>query len=437
MHFKIHRGTQEIGGSCVEVWTDHSRIIIDMGMPLVEKDGSEFDFNNYKNLTVNELISKKILPDVKGFYVDTNKPIDGVIISHPHIDHYGFINYLHPDIQYYLGQACHEIIKLTSVFTPQQNSIKKYTYFDKSKPFVIGDIKVTPFWMDHSAFDAYAFLIESSGDSIFYSGDFRGHGRKHKAFRWFVHNAPVNVDYLLLEGTQIGRNTSKGKSEVEIEKELVDIFSSNDEINLIYTSGQNIDRLVSIYRACKRTGKLFVIDVYTATVLKSLSAFATLPYPSKEFNDIKVVFPFFLCNRLVKENNEKLLYQFRNYKITKEEIGSNKKNIVMTVRPSMKFDLKRIQNIDGGNLIYSLWEGYLRKEYTAKFIDYLKRRQFNILKIHSSGHADIEALNQMADAIKPKCIIPIHTFKGFEYKHHFKYPVLEVKDGEEVVIYKS
>ena len=48
MNFKIHRGTQEIGGSCVEIWTDTTRILVDFGMPLVNKDGSEFDFEKYK-----------------------------------------------------------------------------------------------------------------------------------------------------------------------------------------------------------------------------------------------------------------------------------------------------------------------------------------------------------------------------------------------------
>ncbi|MFC1693078.1 MBL fold metallo-hydrolase [Candidatus Latescibacterota bacterium] len=403
-------------------------------MPLFEKDGSEFDFSKYKDSAINELINRGVLPDIKRFYSNAKRILDGVLISHPHIDHYGFSGFLHPEIQYYMGEATHKIIELTDIFSSQLNNIKYFTYFEKSKSFMIGDIKITPFLMDHSAFDAYAFLIEANGKSLFYSGDFRGHGRKYKAFKWFMHNAPINVDYLLIEGTQIGRNAKKDKSESEIEKELVNFFSSNDEINLVYTSGQNIDRLVSIYRACKRTGKLFVIDVYTATVLKRLSEFASLPFPSKDFNDIKVVFPFFLCKSLANENNEKLLYRFRNYKITKDEISSNKKNIVMTVRPSMKFDLENIQNIDGGNLIYSLWEGYLQKEYTAKFIDYLRCRRFNIFKIHTSGHADIESLNQMADAIKPKCIIPIHTLKGSEYKHHFNYPVSEVKDGEELVI---
>lgn len=434
MQFKIHRGAQEIGGSCVEVWTKNTRIVIDIGMPLVEKDGSEFDFNKYKTLTVNELIDKGILPDIKGFYTNTNKLIDGIIISHPHIDHYGFSSFLHPEIQFYLGEATHRIIELTDIFTPQKNGIEKYTYFEKSKSFNIGDIKVTPFWMDHSAFDAFAFLIEANGKSLFYSGDFRGHGRKHKVFKWFKHNAPRNVDYLLIEGTQIERNTKKDKTEVDIEKELTNIFSSGDKINLIYTSGQNIDRLVSIYRACKRTGKIFVLDVYTATVLKELSNFASLPYPSKDFDDIKVIFPYFLCQRLVKENNEKLLYQFRHHKITKKEISLNQHNIVMIVRPSMKFELERIQNINGGKLIYSLWEGYLQKEYTKNFINYLSSRQFKVFKIHTSGHADIETLNQMVNAIKPRYIIPIHTFSGNKYQQHFNYPVLEIKDGDEVAM---
>ena len=434
MKLRIHRGTQEIGGNCVELWTDTTRIVLDIGMPLVEKDGSEFDFSKYKYLSSTQLIQKKILPDIDGLYADAYNLVDGVLISHPHIDHYGFCNYLHPETKYYLGEAAHKIIKLTSIFTPQQNNIKNPTYFKKSKTFNIGNITVTPYWMDHSAFDAYAFLIEHNGKTLFYSGDFRGHGRKSRAFKWFTHNAPKNVDYLLLEGTQIGRNNKKDTTEDEIENDLVNIFSEKEKINLIYTSGQNIDRLVSIYRACKKTGKLFVVDVYIATVLKELSRHAAIPFPSKDFNDVKVIFPYFLCKRLTRENNEKLLYQFRKYKITKEQISSNKSNTVLLVRPSMKIDIDHIPNIDGGNLIYSLWEGYLKKENTKKFIEYLSNKQFKLYKVHTSGHADIDTLTQMVNAIQPKKIIPIHTFSGHEYKKFFDYPILKIKDGEEITI---
>lgn len=123
----------------------------------------------------------------------------------------------------------------------------------KRRIFQIGDFKITPYWNDHSAFDSYSFLIEANGKSIFYSGDFRDHGRKSKVFKRFLHNAPQNVDYLLLEGTTIGRKTIKDKTEIEIEDELFKVFSEPQKINLVYTAGQNIDRLVSIFKAAQKS----------------------------------------------------------------------------------------------------------------------------------------------------------------------------------------
>ena len=88
----------------------------------------------------------------------------------------------------------------------------------------------------------------------------------------------------------------------------------------------------------------------------------------------------------------------------------------------MKFDLERIHGIEGGNLVYSLWEGYAQKGSTKDFIDYLKARQFNVYNVHTSGHADIETLAKMADAVMPKHIVPIHTFKGSDYHKAFQLP---------------
>ncbi len=65
MNFKIHKGTKEIGGSCVEIWTESTRIVVDFGMPLVNPDKTQFDSRAIKNLSVNELIRKGIPPDIK------------------------------------------------------------------------------------------------------------------------------------------------------------------------------------------------------------------------------------------------------------------------------------------------------------------------------------------------------------------------------------
>lgn len=430
MNLKIHRGTREIGGSCVEIWTENTRILLDLGLPLVEEDGQSFNFRNYNKFDKDKLISKGILPDIKCLYDNSNNSFDGILLSHAHPDHYGLSNYVNSEIPFYLGEATSKIIELNNIFTPQEIHFKNRNFFSKNNSFKLGDFTITPYWADHSAFDAYSFLVKSNGKSIFYSGDFRSHGRKSKAFKWFTHNAPKNVDYLLLEGTTINRNTKSPKTEIDIENDLVEIFKQKNKTNLIYTSGQNIDRLTSIYKACKRANKILVIDVYVAKILKELSAYAKIPYPCHSFSNLRVMFPYFTCKRLSNEGNEKILYEFKNFKITKEEICKKADKIAMLVRPSMKKDLGKIVGIEGGNLIYSLWSGYLKSPSTKNFIKYLKKRGFKVQKIHTSGHAGIETLRKMVRTICPKCIIPIHTFFPQKYNDIFSSPVKLLNDGE-------
>ncbi len=83
-------------------------------------------------------------------------------------------------------------------------------------------------------------------------------------------------------------------------------------------------------------------------------------------------------------------------------------------------------------MIYSMWEGYMKKPDTKKFIEYFENRKFSIHNIHTSGHADVETLKKMVEVIHPKNIIPIHTFSGDRYKTIFNHPVKELVDGEEM-----
>jgi len=39
MKLTIHCGTHEIGGTCVELSTKNTRLLIDIGLPLVDEDG--------------------------------------------------------------------------------------------------------------------------------------------------------------------------------------------------------------------------------------------------------------------------------------------------------------------------------------------------------------------------------------------------------------
>ena len=65
------------------------------------------------------------------------------------------------------------------------------------------------------------------------------------------------------------------------------------------------------------------------------------------------------------------------------------------------------------------------------FKESLKKQKFEKYDIHTSGHADIGALKQMVEAIKPKAIVPIHTFNAGDYQRIFSpTPVVVMNDGE-------
>ncbi|MCD4747766.1 MAG: MBL fold metallo-hydrolase [Thermoanaerobaculales bacterium] len=137
----IHRGTHEIGGTCVEVTYDSSRIVLDLGMPLVKPgggEGDEFNFKQHKDAAGVDLVAQGILPDVEGLYTWDTSPnrVDGVLISHAHLDHYGFTRFLHPEVACYLGEATKKLIDLTCLFTPAEVSInlKGTLFFSCSKP---------------------------------------------------------------------------------------------------------------------------------------------------------------------------------------------------------------------------------------------------------------------------------------------------------------
>lgn len=140
MNFKIHRGTKEIGGSCVEIWSKSTRVVVDFGMPLVNPDKTQFDSRTIKNFSVKELISKGVLPDIKGLYEKLENT--ALILSHPHQDHFGLIKYVDENCKIYLGKATQELIKIANIFTNQDWKISNNQHFESGKPFVFGDIEL-------------------------------------------------------------------------------------------------------------------------------------------------------------------------------------------------------------------------------------------------------------------------------------------------------
>jgi len=430
MQLIIHRGTQEIGGSCVELSTEKSQILIDFGMPLVNDKKEPFNSRILTNKSIDDLKKLKILPDIKGLYRGEEKAIDGILISHSHMDHYGFLSYVNPDIPIYMSEGAKILVEISNMFIPHKIGKLNVKTIDKIKSFAIGEFKIESYLVDHSAFDARAFLIEAEGKRIFYSGDFRGHGRKNILFDRMISNPPKNIDCLLMEGSMLGRSKQVYKDENAVQKRIEEILRDSPNMNFLFVSSQNIDRLVSAYKACLKTGHIFVIDLYTAYILDKLRK-VSKNIPQFNWRNIRVKFIKSHADALAERVSQKLLYFYNTKKIDMFEINRKKNKILMLARDNSVFPIlvKGIKGAGGANIIYSMWGGYL----TDKFKDYCRKKGLTIEHIHTSGHATLEDLKKFAEALNPKALIPIHTFEASYYPCLFKNTKI-LKDKELIIM---
>ena len=430
MQLTIHRGTQEIGGSCVELKTDNSRILLDFGMPLVNDKKEPFDSRVLNDKSVEDLKKLKVLPDIKGLYRGEEKAIDAVLISHSHMDHYGFLKYVHPDIPIYMSKGAKVLIEVSNIFIPHKTGELNIRTIDKTKSFSVGEFKIDSYLVDHSAFDARAFLVEAEGKRIFYSGDFRGHGRKSILLDRMISKPPEDIDCLLMEGSMLGRGKQIYKDENAVQKRIEETLEGSSNITFLFTSSQNINRLVSAYKACLKTDHIFVIDIYTAYILDKLRT-VSKNIPQFNWRNVRVKFIKSHADTLAEKVSDKLLYFYNTKKIDMFEINRNKDKILMLARDNSVFPLfvKSIKNIKGSKIIYSMWKGYLND----RFKQYCADKEIEIEQIHTSGHATVEDLKAFAKALNPKVLIPIHTFEASKYPDLFN-NVKILKDAEKCVL---
>lgn len=417
MKITLHRGAKEIGGSCVELTTKTTRLLIDIGQPL---SGD------------NVVLSQNL------------KSVDAVLISHPHMDHFGLLDQIPNDIPVYIGELGMKFIQATKLFIERPLLTNLFCHFNKWEKFFIGDFEITPFLMDHSAVDAYAFLIETEGKSIFYSGDFRGHGRKSILFDKLTENSWANVDVMLMEGTMLGRLKEKPPDESNIEEKMVKVLKIDAELSFLICSAQNIDRLVSAYRACLRSGRTFVLDIYTAWVLRLLNdTLRTGKTPNLNWSKVKVLSKGWTAGRqygIVKKNRAifgefcRELYASKNVLSSVDLRGGKEKFLIKT---SYTGPLIKQLTLGHVSIIYSMWEGYLTKEHNPcgfeNYQNLMNNPDIEFYKIHTSGHAVLKDLQKLAAAVNPRILIPIHTEHATDYDNYFQ-NVKILLDNEEIII---
>jgi len=380
-------------------------------------------------------VANGILPEVNGLYRNAAPSFDAVILSHPHVDHYGLMDWVHPSIPIYMSEESRCLIEVGNVFFPphmkQRAVLQHCRCFSHGQTFSIGPFSITPYLIDHSAFGSSSLLIEVGGKRLFYTGDLRAHGRKSKLFERLVAHPPEGIDCMIAEGTSVGRPCGDDvASEQDVENAMHVIFARQRNISFVIAAGSNIDRLVSIYKAVCRAHKVLVIDLYQALLLDRLKEFSP-GLPPHQNDPLRVLYLRTHAQAVAKTYGERALFAYRSRKIDRDEIVGRRSGMVLRLPLSEMQRMASMMDAETplteSTLIYSMWHGYFDRD--ERYSEFCRRFNLSIQNIHTSGHAYINDLQRLAQAIDAKMVVPIHTLGGNQYERLFE-NVHRTDDGE-------
>lgn len=368
MKLCIHRGTHQIGGIAAEIATETTRILIDMGDELSLDPG---------------FVSAPLhIPGV----TDANGRCDAVLFTHYHGDHTGQMLRIRPDIPLYAGALAKDIMRLSSAHSWKKDKvlcrrIETIRTFYAGMPFLIGDIQITPFGIDHSAVDSYLFLIEADGKCILYTGDFRLHGVRGKTMDKILDRRIGKVDAIITEGTTVSRTDGKTVTEWELQSRVRNYLQQYKYV-FVLCATTNLDRIFALARAVPR-GKYCICDDYQKMLVETVS---------KHWSGIS---SFYEMPKLLS---------FKHHPPARfAELGG-----LMFVRANSKFGAIICQYDPAQSiLLYSMWDGY-RTKPGSTIPDFLALTD-TWETLHTSGHASPEDLRHVIEKADPQLVIPMHT----------------------------
>ena len=399
----FHNGILTIGGTIIEVSYEDSHIFFDFG--------SEYDpASEVQPTDLQGLLDEGLVPYLNNIY-DPSIHIRGyksyeddfkytaVFLSHVHLDHSKIVNYLNPNIPMYTLEGTKSLLNTLNInddflfpFHEKKNSNTRDIVGVKENEIIeVGKIQVKVIPVDHDAYGACGLLINTPDLVISYTGDIRLHGYRKEDTLNFCEESK-NCDVLLIEGVSVSfQDFDEDISDKEIsnEQQLIDKINEiiknnpNKQITFNYYIS-NIERILNII---KTNSRIVVLDAYYSYVLKEATGYESYYYQldDKEYG-----------------LNEK-------YKIDFEELLNDEERFFWQLDVLAVLHMDKLKK--GGIYIHSNATplGEFDPSY-KKFVELFNNHDIEFVRLSCSGHAHPYDLIKIINLIKPKLLVPIHSY---------------------------
>ena len=500
----VYGGAGEIGGNKILVENGAHRVFLDFGMSFGKMGDFYEDFLQPRtNSGLRDLLALGILPKIDGIYrqdlleleglretlADLGVPddslwaadvrsykevrdrdgrpaVDGVIVSHAHMDHFQHVSVLDERVPVFCSETTKAIMETaeelgrgtfgTDVITVKKRSIAsqgKQAFFPGAptleteyiarpintvcarKPFTVGGMEAELHPVDHSVPGATAIVLRSGGKRIVYTGDLRFHGTAGHLTQGFRDAlAGSRPDVLIAEGTRIDKD--RPDSEAGVLEECTRLVSqAGPALAMVAFAWKDATRYRTMIEVARETGRTLVVSAKLAYLTHKLSSLPDSPIrPVCDEPDVKVYL----------KRKSSMLYSMSDYVGTKYDLGYSAewdKKDCSTIhaehyecgvraydiaanpgRYLLHLDFYELNELidlrpppgsvyvsavsEPFNMEMELDQNRLRR-WLQRFG--VNPPDFEPMYAHASGHASGPELIEMIKEINPQILIPVHT----------------------------
>lgn len=423
-------GVGEIGGNKILVEDGPTRLFLDFGKNYA-RERRYFDEPYLAPRDEKHLLALDILPPLPGLYTkeDPDLPVDAIVLSHAHTDHFDYIRYLKGTIPIYCSETSRAVL-LAREFSGHSPSsdytiasitkrsgrqvLKNLQAFPAGHRFRIGGVEVEAIPVDHSLPGAHGLLVHTSAGVIAYSGDLRLHGDRPDLTRGFLERArAARPRALIIEGTNIVN--ARVASEAEVHDKVHELVGRTDRLVMAGFSTVDVDRLHTFWRVARAHGRKLCLSARQAFLLRMLEELGQVP-------ECPVDDPDVLIFRREKKTTAAWEEGLGGGSVTAAEISAIQDGVVLVASFYDMNETVELKPRPGSIYILSQSEPFNEEMEIDhdKLLNWLERYGIPLYQAHASGHAGPFDLQEAVRTIGAPTVYLIHTERPLLYRNFLR-----------------
>lgn len=379
---KFLNGSHDIEGNIVTFYTKTSRVIVDFGM-----------VGGFKADQVDKLMASHLLPDLPDLFTAAKSRFkhQAIVLTQVNIENISAAIYLDSDVEIFVsekGYRLYQSLLNNDLIQPFATNLKILP-----DELTVGDLTIRGFESDCGIAGSQSLLISDGKHNFGISGDVRLNGpHKDKVYHWIRKFHKKQLDLFLFDSMSYSFSHHCKLfiiDENALQIQFNDLLTQRRDLIVVNVDTCNVDRLKMMVKRSHHVGRKMVLEQSYANLFHEF-------FPKLSFCILKES----IVSKKTIPNGIEI--------VSLQDINAAPKNFVLQ---NSFGNINFLKKLKSGIYLHS--NGFPKVSYDRDFEylrEKLKQSKFQYLDFSASGHASIQDVNFLVEAVAAKKTVPWHSY---------------------------